>query len=389
MTPPARFTGAQDSGAVSGQAQGQEQTRGQAQGQEQGQAQTRGQTQGPVRRVRRRPLAERAGVSGAVRVPNTGTGLAWRPLGEEDIPAILELIHRCEDIDHTPYRTTAEEISSLFDPNSPFASIGAIDNQNVVRALGFVRLRPGSGSVMQAVCSGAVDPTRRGQGIGAQLVDWQLDSARALLAGTDRTGPAQIVHTADESFEELAKILSSRGFQRGRSFTQLRRDLSRRIPEFDLGPHLTVEPWSQTWAEPVRRAYNAANNDGEVGDGLSAVEWSREFAAMVPDWSFVAVDRSSDRARIAGYAICARYEEDWPMLGWREGYIESLGVMSQWRHRSIGRRLISAVMQVLRDAGMDYAGIDVDSDEDEAIQNLYRVLGFEPTHSAVVWSIEI
>ncbi|HZK05849.1 MAG TPA: GNAT family N-acetyltransferase [Actinomycetaceae bacterium] len=332
------------------------------------------------------PLSERAAPPGVIRIP--AALLDWRALSIEDVDEILELIHRCEDADRTPYRTTVMEIDELFDPARPHAGYGGFAEDGQLVAHGFVRVRAGSENIVQAVGSGAVDPRWRARKIGSQLVEWQIDMARHLLAGSGLEGPAQILHIADEELVSMSSILQNNGFTERRSFARMRRDLAQPLAEFELGAHLTIERWSQGWAEPVRQAHSIVNSAGG-GGSLTAEEWEREFPEMVPEWSFVAVDRATDRARLAGYVIGARYEDDWPMLGWREGYVDTLVVMGDWRHRGVGRGLLTASLRAFRDAGMAYGGIDLDSDEERSVHQLYRDLGFEPTHRSVLWAIDL
>ena len=72
--------------------------------------------------------------------------------------------------------------------------------------------------------------------------------------------------------------------------------------------------------------------------------------AFAPEWSFVAVDRTGDRPRVAGFLLASRYEQDWAALGWREGYIDQLGVLSAWRETHVADALILASMWAARSA---------------------------------------
>nr|NLD41566.1 GNAT family N-acetyltransferase [Actinomycetales bacterium] len=333
------------------------------------------------------PLALRAAPPAQVRTPTSG--VPWRRLTAEDLSLILTLVHQCEDVDRTPYRTTLAELGELFDPARPFAGYGGFADDGSLVAFGFVRVTVGAGDVIQAVCSGSVHPEWRSRNIGSQIVDWQLDTARHLLVESGLQGPAQIVHITDEALASMSEILSRNGFTERRSFIQMRRDLSEPVAEAEISGLLSIEPWSPSWSDAVRRAQNQALSDTEFGSRFGPEEWEKEIAELVPEWSFVAVDRSSDRARVAGYVVGARYEDDWPMLGWREGYIDSFGVMAEWRRRGLARGLLGAAMRAFRNSGMDYAGIDVDTDVDETDGQLYAMLGFEPTYRSVIWAIDL
>ncbi|NCD18647.1 MAG: N-acetyltransferase [Actinobacteria bacterium] len=333
------------------------------------------------------PLAVRAAPPRHIRLPS-GPG-RWRALNEHDSAAITALQRIAEDHDRIPYRTTEAEIVDLFDPSVPHAAYGAFDDDGHLIAYGFVRVQTTELSTVRATCSGAVHPQWRDKSFGTAIVTWQGDIARHLLARSGREGPAQIVHFADETVDGMVDLLARSGYTARRWYTQMRRDLSEQIPLVRLGPYLAIEPWSQGWSDQARRAHNQAFSDYGESLAVTPEQWERHVASMVPEWCFVAIDRSTDRARVAGYILASKWEEDWPALGWREGYIEALGVLAEWRGRGVGRSLLTRVMMAFRDAGMDYAGIDVDHDEPTGAQHLYAELGFEPTHRTIMYAVDL
>ncbi len=350
----------------------------------------RGTGNGEARTPRRAAadsLAARAAPPARIRIP---TGFAhWRSLTESDLPAMVQLHRIVEDYDRVPYRTTVAELAELFEPEVPHGAYGAFDDAGDLVAYGYVRVQLTEQSIVRATCSGAVHPAWRDRSIGTSLVAWQIDVSRHLLAASGLEGPAQIAHFADESVTGMVDLLVRNGFSPRRWFTQMRRDLSEPIPEITLGPYLSVVPWTESLSDAVRRAHNQAFADRGESPALTPAQWDRMMADVVREWSFVALDRSTDRARVAGYVLASRWEEDWPALGWREGYIEALGVLAPWRRRGVASSLLCHTMRAFRDSGMDYAGIDVDLDDPAGAQHLYAQLGFEPTHRTVLYAIDL
>ena len=333
------------------------------------------------------PLAVRAEPPAHIRIP---VGQArWRALHEADVGAMARLQRVVEDHDRTPFRTTESELVDLFEPDVPHSAYGAFDDAGELVAYGYVRVQVTEQSVVRATCSGAVHPSWRDRNIGTSIVAWQLDIARHLLAKSGLEGPAQIAHFAEETVTGMIDLLERNGFTARRWFTQMRRDLSEEIPDIPLGPYLAVVPWSETLSDAVRRAHNQAFADHGESGALTPLQWERLMADVVREWSFVALDRSTDRARVAGYILSSRWEEDWQALGWREGYIEALGVLAPWRRRGVARALLCHSMRAFRESGMDFAGIDVDLDDPAGAQHLYVQLGFEPTHRTVLYAIDL
>ena len=121
------------------------------------------------------------------------------------------------------------------------------------------------------------------------------------------------------------------GFRWARTYYELRASLEDLAPVPDLGSYMSIEAWGPQWEEPALRAANRLNESEWGRPPLTQEQWMQGRTAFAPEWSFVAVDRTGDRPRVAGFLLASRYEQDWAALGWREGYIDQLGVLSAWR----------------------------------------------------------
>ena len=88
------------------------------------------------------------------------------------------------------------------------------------------------------------------------------------------------------------------------------------------------------------------------------------------------MDRTGDRPRVAGFLLASRYEQDWAALGWREGYIDQLGVLSAWRETRVADALILASMWAQKRDGMDRSGTGVGSANTRVPVAVYDSLAF-------------
>ena len=246
--------------------------------------------------------------------------LSWSPLGPADNTDLAALIARAEQADNPPFRTSAEETAEYFlDPT--YSGVAGRDEDGVMRAFGLVRLRPAA--EIFASMSGVVDPAWRRRGIGMALLHWQAERARHLV-GAERSGraspeggrpvPAHVVTTVMEDDEGLKDHLAELGFEPRRWYREVRRSLSEPIPHVRTDGFLTIEPWAAEREGAVRRAHNEVIGQGWGNQVLTPEEWSVGRAFFAPSWSLVAVDRSGDRDRVAGYLRSARYEQDWQAL---------------------------------------------------------------------------
>ena len=321
--------------------------------------------------------------------------LSWRPLGPEDNHELAALIARAEDVDNPPYRTSEQETAEYFlDPT--YSGVAGRDADGVMRAFGLVRLRP-AGEIYASM-TGTVDPAVRKRGIGRALLHWQAERARHLV-GAERAGsvpgkgstrvPAHVVTTVMEDDKRMQGHLADMGFEPTRWYREVRRFLGDEIPEVDLDGFITIDPWTPEIDDDVRRAYNQAMAETWETENVTPEDWTAGSAYFAPQWSFVAMDRSGDRARVAGYLRSGRYEQDWQALGWREGYTDVLGVLSDYRHRQIGPALLVAAMRAYAADGMEYAAAGVDTDNPSGAVDLYESLGYVPTRGTILYALDV
>ncbi|MEE6281163.1 GNAT family N-acetyltransferase [Georgenia sunbinii] len=322
--------------------------------------------------------------------PTAGDGLSWRPLLPADNDALVELLAAIEAHDDPPYRTTAEESAETFDPVS--GGIGSamtigVDADGVPRAYGIVRVRAG-GPQDRAQCDGGVHPAWRSRGIGTALLEWEVRAARQIVAAAGHDAAEAVIHV-EEGLDDVHDMLVRAGFHQTRWYTEMRRDLAVPIP--DVVPHgrVTVEPWTPELDDAVRRAHNDAFADARAGEQHTTETWSQGRTFFAPTWSFVALDRSSDRARVAGYLISGRYEGDWEAQGWTEGYTEILGVRREWRGMRVATGLLATAMRAYAADGMGYAGLGVEMASPHADLGLFGHLGYEPTRGSAVYTLTL
>ena len=100
------------------------------------------------------------------------------------------------------------------------------------------------------------------------------------------------------------------GFRWTRTYYELRASLEGLLPVPDLGSYMSIEAWGPQWEEPALRAANRLNESEWGRPPLTQEQWMQGRTAFAPEWSFVAVDRTGDRPRVAGFLLASRYEQD-------------------------------------------------------------------------------
>jgi mycothiol synthase len=338
------------------------------------------------------PIAVRAQAPADLPLPGQRTGLHWRGLTLTNVEALHDLFARIEAHDDPPYRTAVAETRERFEADWHGATenvLGGWDDDGALRAYGAVSLPPGESGPLRVYLEGGVDPAVRGRGIGGLLLDWELGRARQLLAASGRDEPARLVVEVEDDATSSVHLLVSRGFRPARYYTELRRDLRAEIPVKTLPRPLEIVPWRSELDEQVRLTHNEAFAEHWVSEPQTRESWTQGRTYFAPEWSSIVLDRTSDRAQVVGYLLSGRYEQDWPSLGWSEGYIDLLGVRPAWRGRGIATALVVHAMRAYADAGLDYASLGVDTDAPGAVFGLYSRLDFEPTRGSTMYTIEL
>ena len=355
-------------------------------------------------------LADRAAAPDHLDLPEL-PGIAWRPLERADAPALHALVAAAEDADAQPFRTSLPELEEAFDaPGQDPATdtIAAIDDDGRIVAYGAVTTRPGDESVVRVFLHGGVLPGRRGEGLGRAVVAWMTGRARQVLAGSGRDLPGRILTYLEDDGPAAERHLYERaGFAARRYYATLRRDLADPIPAVELDGGLRLEPWTPDLDEAVRLAHNDAFRDHWGSEPQSPEVWAHGRTLLAPQWSCVVVDPDpraaladgldaetrahveAGGALVAGYQLADRAEQDWAVQGYTSGYTATLGVRRAYRGRHLAPALLAAGMRAFAADGMQYAVLDVDTENPTGAYGLYSSLGYAKTVGSRMLSIEV
>ena len=323
-------------------------------------------------------------------LPSPDLQLTWRPLSAEDTASLHALLGRIEEHDDPPYRSTREEVEdSALNQWTDLAvnSIAGIDADGVLRAYGVVIDAETRRAAPRTLLEGGVDPVVRHRGVGSAVLTWQVERAKEMLAEADEPGRV-IVHVED-GMDASADLVQRHGFTPGGFHTEMRRDLSTLdLPdEVELARPLQLVPWSAELDDAVRVAHGEAFGTGV--EPPTPERWQEGRTYFVPEWSFLVLDRTSDRAQVAGYLLSSKYEQDWPTLGWSEGYVDILGVRAPWRGRRIATALVVRAMRAYAESGMEYAALGLDHADTDGSFGLFDRLGFTPTRGSTTYVLQV
>lgn len=359
------------------------------------------------------PIAQRAAAPETL-PPVTAGDLTWRPAVAADAPALLTLKNEIAATDAEPFRETLAEVEELFTaPWRAFEtdSLVGVDADGTLRAYALVDTHPGDTNTVRAFLWGGVHASHRGRGVGREVLAWSVARARQVLAASGKELPARLaLYGEDTDPPSKARLYERFGFEARRFYSDLRRDLVAPVPGVPLDGALRVVPWSEELDEATRLAHNDAFRDHWGSEPRTPEAWTHGRSEFAPQWSFLVVDDAPDvdalladphtdpetaatlragEPLVVGYEMAGRYDEDFPVRGYTFGYTELLGVRRAYRGRKVAVAALAAAMRAMAADGMQYASLDVDTENPSGAHGLYASLGYEKVSGSRMYSIEL
>jgi mycothiol synthase len=308
----------------------------------------------------------------------------WRPATPDDIDAIMEVVQAADRVDHPSWVTPREDIEETFesawiDPERN-TLVGADASGRFV-AVGGVQVHPSRDVHLHAYLSGTVHPEVRGRGIGRELMRWEHERALEALRELDSDLPAAVFVYAEETDTGARHLAQRRGLAEERWFTTMVRDLALEIPRVEPSGGVLVREYDPSLKEAARLARNDA-----FRDHWGSLETPPERWAQFVDGPFLRADLSRvavEEDRIVAFALGSVNEGDWEAQGYSSVYVDLIGVVRDRRGLRLAPAVITALLQAARDAGLEKAVLDVDTESPTGANSLYGRLGFEPTERSV------
>lgn len=310
----------------------------------------------------------------------------WRSVSDSDLDAWVDALALIESFDRTGEVLDRSDLEdeigmSTFDPARD-GRLGWIDGKVV--AWGTVACLPGTRQ-RRVLTSGSVVPAHRGSGLGSELLAWQVERGTEVVRARGGDTPAWLEVSATDGDLARESLFRDHGFSRLRYYFEMRRPLSgyAATPRAVPSP-LRMVPFDRDLDDAVRDAHNEAFLDHFAASELDDESWriwvtGDDFRA---DLSYVVLDGDD----VAGYVLNSLHPDDWPSLGFTEGWTHQLGVRRPWRHRGVASALLDATAAALAGAAIDFAALDVDADNPTGALGLYESNGYRREKTRVSWS---
>ncbi len=301
-------------------------------------------------------------------VPPNMIDFIWRPIGQNDLQAIIELSHSCYAVDGgIGFLFEPDIIQSRYLPNEPSSGIGAYTSDGRLVACASVSIIGDPGR-QRARIVGQVHPDVRRRSLGTYLMQWSMEQAKALLAGV--AGPQGGLQVATESLTEPAhRLYLAHGFACVFEELVMERDLHLPLPDRPLPQDVSITNWQPDLAHEFYQAYHASFRERPGFPGFSASEW----IALVtendhqPEWSLLARVDGEPVGFVIGNIDLTK---DPP-----GSHIWQIGVIPAQRRRGLASALLVETMRRMQAAGASSALLTVHLNNPGAIE-AYAQLSF-------------
>jgi mycothiol synthase len=223
---------------------------------------------------------------------------------------------------------------------------------------------------------GIVHPEWRRRGLGRCLLERLYNRATECMAGIEQ-GPVYF-HCSTRDIEEDRKALCEGfGMEPVRYHVNLARPIHNGLPPVEVPAGFRLRVFNpERDVEEVWQVDSLAFQDHWGFTGFPLDEFRRwlDQPHFRPELWLLAVKEAT--GEVVGLSL-NKIDPDWiAQTGRREGYVTTLGVLREYRKQGLGTALLAQSLHALREAGMEAAHLNADSENLTGAMRLYERLGF-------------
>jgi mycothiol synthase len=287
-----------------------------------------------------------------------------RPATEADAAAMVDVLRQAEIDLRGAATASADDLLGWFRfLDLPTGSWLIHDDRELVA--GGLLMRHGDAPQLSAV----VRPDRRGEGLGAALLDLAEEAARKDGASLLRVG------TLAED-DAAARLLTSRGYRDARHYFTMFISLDAATPPPVPPEGVALDTFRVDEAEAFHAALNEAFADEWGWAAIPYEEW-RELRLEAPDFDPTIWFVARDGGELAAVARCDE------LFG--GGFVGAIGVRPAWRRRGIALALLHFAFAEFRRRGAPHVRLGVDTQNPTNATRLYERAGMSVESEDVVF----
>lgn len=307
----------------------------------------------------------------------------YRP---EDLVAMVRLTNEADAVDHLERATTIEELEheytwpNFYPETDTFLAFENGNGRGEGRLVGYADflLRNDEGATEQVFYTwGVVHPDYRHQGIGRRLMEVLYRRAEERAQEVE-SGNVYFQAAAREIECDRQRLFERLGMERVRYYVDMARRIDGELPAAVVPGGFRIRAFDRARdSEAVWRVDVESFKDhwGFTGFPFEEFQHWIDQPSFRPDLWLVAEEEAT--GRMAG--ICLnKIDPDWiTNTGRQEGYVNTLGVLRDYRHMGLGTALLVQSLHLLRAAGMDWAHLGADANNLTGAVRIYERLGFQ------------
>jgi mycothiol synthase len=320
-------------------------------------------------------------IAGAPEIP----GLAFRLFrGEADFAHMARIINAAKRADGVERADTTETIATGYrhlhncDPHQDLL-FAEVDGD----AVGYSRVwweRQEDGQLTYQ-SFGFLDPAWRRRGIGQALLDWDLQRLRRIAS--DHESESKVFRSGVQGGEVGTRaLLEANDFKQVTFGAEMSRGLTGDLPDAPLPAGLEIRTVTPEHMRPIWEADAEAFRDHWGARPPTEQDWEGFLDRPFTDPSLWKIAWEGDRVvgQVRSFIDTAENQE----YDRRRGYTENISTARDWRGRGVARALICQSLRVLRERGMEEAGLGVHAENPTGAFQLYSSLGYEVI---ATWSV--
>lgn len=308
------------------------------------------------------------------------------PLRESQIAELTELINRSYAADSIEMIMTRQEVEDLvITPHTtPQDDARVVVANGEIAGYALVGYRPSGLDQERAHLLGTVDAPHRGKGIGSDLLRWSIERATERLQAIDNDLPRYIRSDAYDWQEDVLALFARHGLKPVRYHHEMIRPLG--DSPLLVTDGFQIVGWKPELSEAARASRNTAFRDHWGSTPVDADSWQHwlDDHGTRLDLSFLAL--AGDE--VIGVCMNANYPDDEAIHGRREGWIEGLSTVREWRRRGVATALLVRSFQAFEEAGFTHAALGVDTENPTGAARLYTDLGFVTERRSILVQLE-
>ena len=306
----------------------------------------------------------------------------------ENLPALVTLINEADAFDKLERATTLRELEHemsfpTFHPKTDCFLAWEGD-----RLMGYTDLFAAKGDAdtgSTIYCDGVVHPQWRQRGLGQRLLRAAYHRATECLAEIEQ-GRVNFNCSTRDVEEDRKALFAGFGMKPVRYFVNLVRPINNGLPPAQVPAGFRLRTFGlEEDIETVWKVDNLAfrdhwgHTDGKLED---FVHWIKA-PHFRPELWFLAEEEATGRIVGLGLNII---DPDWiAQTGRQEGYVESLAVLREYRHRGLGTALLVHSLHALRQAGMEGTHLHADAENLTGAMRLYERVGFRLRKTGIAY----